>query len=188
MQTLKNYVSTITAFPENSWALLADCATELALKRKEFLLSEAQVCNAIFFINTGLCRSFYNRDGREVNTGFHFEQEFVTNIKSLRSSGGSEYSIQALEPCSIIMLEKTKLLEAYKRSREIETFGRLVLESLSAQQQEHADGFKLSTAEQRFDHLISTRPDFLQRVSLTQAASYLGISRETLTRLRAKKR
>ncbi len=188
MQILKNYISTITTLSENSWAILVDCATELTSKRKDKLLSEGEVCNAIFFINEGLCRSFYNRDGQEVNTGFHFEHEFVTNIKSLRSSTGSEYAIQALEPCSIVKLEKMKLVEAYKQSREIETFGRMVLESLSVQQQEHADSFKILTPKQRFDRLISARPDFLQRISLTQTASYLGISRETLTRLRADKK
>jgi len=188
MQILKNYISTITTLSENSWTILADCATEWRLKRKDYLLSEGEICNAIFFINQGLCRSFYNRDGQEVNTGFHFEHEFVTNIKSLRSSAGSEYAIQALEPCSIIKLEKMKLVDAYKRSREIETFGRLVLESLSVQQQEHADNFKILTPKQRFDQLTSARPDFLQRISITQTASYLGISRETLTRLRAEKK
>lgn len=187
MRNLKNYITAITRLSVTSWSILQDCAMELTLKRKDYLLSEGEVCQGIFFINTGLCRSLYNRDGEEINTGFHFEREFVTNIKSLRSSAGSEYAIQAIEKCSIIKLEKTKLIEAYKQSREIETFGRLMLESLSLQQQEHADTFKLLNPKQRFDHLVSTRPDFLQRVSLTQAASYLGISRETLTRLRAEK-
>jgi len=188
MQTLRNHIATITALSENSWAILQDCAVEVTFKRRALLLSEGEVCHTVFFINEGLCRSFYNRDGQEVNTGFHFEHEFVTNIKSLRSSAGSEYTIQALEPCSIIKLEKTKLVEAYKRSREIETFGRMVLESLSVQQQEHADSFKILTPKQRFDQLISARPDFLQRISLTQTASYLAISRETLTRLRTEKK
>lgn len=187
MQNLKDYITTTTEFSEKSWSILQDCASELTLKKKHHLLSEGEVCHAIFFISTGLCRSLYNRDGEEINTAFHFEREFVTNIKSLKSSTPSEYAIQAMEICTVIKLEKTKLIEAYKQSREIETFGRLVLESLSLKQQDHADSFKLLTPKQRFDHLITTRPDFLQRISLTQAASYLGISRETLTRLRAEK-
>lgn len=187
MQRLKDYIETITELSETSWTILQNCSTEMTIRRKDHLLSEGDVCHSIFFIKTGLCRSFHNVDGKEINTAFHFEREFVTNIKSLKSATPSAYAIQALEPCSIILLKKEKLIEAYKQSREIETFGRLVLEALSMQQQEHADNFKLLTPKQRFDHLVSNRPDFLQRVSLTQAASYLGISRETLTRLRAER-
>jgi len=187
MKSLKDYIASITELSENSWTILQNCTEQSTLKRKGILLSEGDVCHRIYFIESGLCRSYYNRDGKEINTAFHFEREFVTNIKSLKSSTPSAYAIQALEPCNIIMFEKERLLEAYKQSREIETFGRLLLEAISLQQQEHADNFKLLTPKQRFDNLISNRRDFLQRVSLTQAASYLGISRETLTRLRAGK-
>ena len=84
-----------------------------------------------------------------------------------------------------MVIDKTKLLEAYKQSHQVETFGRKVLELIMAKQEEHSDSFKLLSPKQRFDTLVSQYPDFLQRVSLTQTASYLGISRETLSRFRA---
>lgn len=160
MHNLKNYITTITEFSESSWRILQDCFTESTLKRKEYLLAEGEVCRAIFYISSGLCRCYYNRDGQEVNTAFHFEGEFVTNNKSLKSSERSEYAIQAYEPCTVVTFEKEKLLEAYKQCREIETFGRLVLESITMQQQEHADSFKLLTPKERFSRLTAARPRF----------------------------
>jgi CRP-like cAMP-binding protein len=185
MNNLKSYIESITEFSEQSWMILSDCLSEIQFKKSEPLLKEGQICNSIYFISSGACKSCYNLDGKEINTAFYFESDFATNIKSLRTSSRSEYTIRAHEKTRAVVIDKTKLLEAYKQSHQIETFGRKVLELITARQEEHSDGFKLLTPKQRFDALVSHYPDFLQRVSLTQTASYLGISRETLSRFRA---
>lgn len=185
MQTLKTFINTITTFSEQSWAALLGCATVMEVPKKGYLLKEGEVCKAVYFVSSGLCRAVHNRDGREINTAFYFENDFATNLKSLTTGAVSDHAIQACERSKVIRLDKTQLLEAYKQSHQIETFGRKVLELITARQQEHADSFKLFTPRQRFENLVATHPEFLQKVSLTQAASYLGISRETLSRLRA---
>ena len=187
MENLKKYISTITAFSEQSWTILCDCLTEMEFRKNELLLKEGQVCNAVFFISAGLCKSFYNVDGKYINTGFYFENDFATNIKSLTTSAKSEYSIIACEKTTVVRLDKTKLLQAYSQSHQIETFGRKVLELITTKQEEEANSFKLLTPKQRFESSVLHHPDFLQRVSLTQIASHLGISRETLSRFRAAK-
>ena len=185
MNNFKNYIESITEFSEQSWSILSNALLEKQYKKNEPLLKEGQICNSLFFIIAGVCKSCYNLDGKEINTAFYFENDFATNIKSLRISSRSAYTIKAHEKTMAVEINKTRLLEAYKQSHQIETFGRKVLEMISAKQEEHADSFKLLTPKQRFDALVSQHPDFLQRVSLTQTASYLGISRETLSRFRA---
>ncbi len=185
MNNLKRYIESITEFSEQSWMALSDCASEIQFKKNEHLLKEGKICNSIYFISSGVCKSCYNLDGKEINTAFYFENDFATNIRSLRTSLKSEYSIKAHEKTKAVVIDKTKLLEAYKQSHQVETFGRKVLELIMAKQEEHSDSFKLLSPKQRFDTLVSQYPDFLQRVSLTQTASYLGISRETLSRFRA---
>jgi CRP-like cAMP-binding protein len=185
MENLKNYIASITEISEQNWNVLCNCIEEKEFKKNELLLKEGQICNSIFFISSGICKSCYNLDGKEVNTAFYFENEFATNIRSLKLSLKSEYFIKACERTKVVVIDKLKLLEAYKQSHQIETFGRKVLEQIMLKQEEHSDSFKLLTPKQRFDALVSTHPDFLQRISLTQTASYLGISRETLSRFRA---
>lgn len=187
MNNLLNYIRTLTSFSEQSWAALDNCLEEIEFQKNETLLKEGQICNSIFFISSGLCKSFYNLDGKEINTAFYFENDFATNIKSLTTSSRSEYTIKAYEKTKVVRFDKVKLLSAYSQSHEIESFGRKVLELVITKQEEHSSGFKLLPPKQRFDTLISQHPDFLQRVSLTQIASYLGISRETLSRFRALK-
>jgi len=185
MNNFKRYIESITEISEQSWRALSNCVSEIQFKKNEHLLKEGNICNYIYFISSGICKSCYNLDGKEINTAFYFENDFATNIRSLRTSSKSEYSIKAYEKTKAVVIDKTNLLEAYKQSHQIETFGRKVLELIVAKQEEHSDSFKLLSPKQRFDTLVSQYPDFLQRVSLTQTASYLGISRETLSRFRA---
>lgn len=187
VNNLRKYIESITDLSEESWSIMLNCVVKKEFKKNELLLKEGEICKSIFFINSGICKACFNQEGKEINTAFYFENDFATNIKSLRTSSKSEYSIKACERISAVEIDKTKLLEAYIQSHQIETFGRKVLELIMAKQEEHADSFKLLTPMQRFDALVAKHPDFLQRVSLTQIASYLGISRETLSRFRARR-
>lgn len=186
MKILKKYIKEFSELSEISWQLLSECLTEVNFDKGAEILGQDEVCNSIYFISTGCCRSYFIKDGKEINTAFYFENDFVTNIKSLTSGNRSEYTIKAYENVKAVKLDKFKLLEAYKSSQEIEAFGRKMLEHLIQKQEEHSNSFKLLTPAERYFELLNKRPDFLQRVSLTQIASYLGISRETLSRIRAK--
>jgi CRP-like cAMP-binding protein len=186
MNNLKTYIQNLTNFSEQSWTILLGCLTEQKFKKGDKLLKENEVCNSIFFISRGLCKSSYNKDGKEINTTFYFENDFATNVKSMISGTKSEYEITVLENLTALEFDKVKLLDAYKKSQEIEAFGRKLLEIIVSKQEEHSNSFKLLTPQQRYENLILTHPQFLQRISLTQIASYLGISRETLSRIRGK--
>lgn len=187
LNNLKAFILTITELSEESWEILCDCFTEVIYQKGDWLLREGQVCKSVFYINEGFCKSFYIHEGKAINTAFYFENEFATNVKSLINASPSDYFIQACEHLKAAKLDKARLLDAYKKSPQIETFGRKVLELMIAKQEEHADSFKILTPKERYALLLARQPDFLQRVSLSQTASYLGISRETLSRLRAKK-
>lgn len=187
MDSLKKYIESITDISQENWGLLSDCLIVKKFNKNELLLKEGEICKSIFFISEGICKSYLYLEGNEINTAFYFENDFATNIASLRNSTKSEYNIKACEKVIAVSIDKEKLLAAYSQSHQIETFGRKVLELIMANQIEHADSFKILTPQQRYDRLVAKQPDLLQRISLTQIASYLGISRETLSRFRAKK-
>lgn len=186
LSNLFTYIQSLTNFSEQSWKILSDALTPLEIKKGEFLLKDGEFCNAVFFINNGYCKTFHNKDGREINTAFYFENDFATNTKSLTKNLRSDYSIQACENLSVVKFDKSRLLEAYKKSQQIETLGRKILESVVAKQEEHSDLFKLLTAKERYEYLQNNQPEMIKRISSTQIASYLGISRETLSRFRSR--
>ncbi len=186
MTELFTYIQGITSFSVSSWDILRKDLTELKILKGNYWVREGEVCSSIFFITQGYCRAFYNKDGIEINIAFYFENDFATNIKSLRQKSPSDYFIKASENLRVIIIPKTKLLEAYQKSHEIESFGRKLLELIITRQEEHANLFKLLTASQRYEYLANNYPEMLQRVSLGQLSSYLGVARETISRIRAK--
>jgi CRP-like cAMP-binding protein len=136
----------------------------------------------------GYCRAFQENDGKEVNLNFFFEKEFITNIKSFTKKERSELSIQACENMVVVKIEKNKLIErVYNNSQEFEIFGRKMLELMIMKQDAHVNLFKLYTPQQRYEFIEKNRPEIIRRVALTQIASYLGVTRETLTRIRKRK-
>lgn len=171
---------------EESFEFLMGTGKLFQFKRKDLLLSEGAVSNKIFFIHTGHARTFYNKEGRHINLQFTFEGGFLTNISSLRSGNPSEYNIVAEEKLTGLYFDKTRLLELYQRSAEITNFGRSFLEHLFKVEEEHVNFLKIYTPAERYAILVKNQSPVIQRVPQTKLCSYLGISRETLSRIRTK--
>lgn len=165
-------------------ALLFASVKPRQLTKGQFLLKEGQVCKHIYYLENGYLRTFCNKDGKEINTDFSFENSFVTNLKSLRTELPSDCYIQAGEATIVWEFGKEDLLNLYTQSSEIESFGRKLLEQLLIAQEEHTHLFKLYTPTERYHHVAKHHPQLLQRISLSQLSSYLGIARETLSRIR----
>lgn len=159
-------------------------ATLRNLSKGEILLKQGEICKRVYFIEHGYLRAFHIKDGLEINTNFVFENNFTTSLKSLKLTVPSDISLQAGSTATIYEFEKNKLLELYNESPEIESFGRNLLEQLLLEQEEHSNIFKIHSPAERYQYLLQHKPQVIQRISLSQIASYLGIARETLSRIR----
>ena len=156
----------------------------VTVPKDEWLLREGQTARSIFYIESGLVRSVRLEDGRDINLDFSLEGDYVTHLRSLRSPGPADYGLQAMEPASLIELNGAALFDLYRRSPEIESFGRQIVEGLLIRQEAQAHLFRLQSPAERYRYIADNSPALLQRVSLTNLASYLGVSRETLSRIR----
>lgn len=173
---------------------LADKSIEqvfiIARKKKyrkgEIVLKEGQVCKTVFFVEEGYLNSSYNKDGIIINTAFSFEGDFTTSLKSLQNQKGSDVLIKAGEDAVTYEFDKAELIALYEYDPDIACFGRRVLEQILLAQEEHGNLFRLYAATERYRYIVENYPHYLQRISLTQLASYLGLTRETLTRIRRK--
>ena len=187
MEDLLKYLRSLTEFSDEGWSLLQSCLTKKKYKKNEFLLKEGQICHSLFYIQKGYCKFYFEIDGIVKNTAFFFENEIATNVDSFGSGRSSEFNIIACEPLMTIVFDKSKLFEAAKRSSEIETVGRSCIRLFATKQEEFANLFKLYTPQQRLEYLETKHPQILQRVSLSQLASFLGVARETLSRIRKRR-
>jgi CRP-like cAMP-binding protein len=187
MEPLLKYIHSITTFSEESWMQLQPALSKRRFKKKDFLLKEGQICNSLFFIEHGYCRSYYEKDGLEKNTAFFFENDIATNIRSFGSGQKSEANIIACEPLVATVFDKDKLFQASKTAPEIEVLGRNCIRLFASRQEEFSVLFNIYSPEERLSYIENKYPQLLQRVSQTQLASFLGIARETLSRIRKRR-
>jgi len=177
----------IATLSDSGMEMLLGIAAPQTLNRGQFLLKEGQVCRNFYFIETGQLRTFFNKEGKDINLNFSFESHFLTNLKSLLLLTPSAFNIQASEKTLVWKFDRDKLFELYNARCDIESFGRKLVEMLLIKQEEHSNLFKLYTPAERYHYVAKYHPKLLQRVSLSQLSSYLGISRETVSRIRKKR-
>jgi CRP-like cAMP-binding protein len=183
---LDEKINSLATISPESRTLLYSHLRPLQIAKGKMLLQEEQVCKHIYFIESGLIRSYMNKDGRDINLEFSPEGYFVTHLKSLRTGCPADYGLQALETTKVWEFGKEDLQDLYTRSSEIESMGRQMVEQLLIQQEAHTHLFKIHSPTERYQHVVHHYPWLIQRVSLTQLATWLGISRETVSRIRKK--
>ncbi len=142
-------------------------------------------CDTLFFINKGMLRGFHFEDGKEVTDWLAQEGEFATCFYAFISQKNSTEHIEVLEDSILTPISYKQLQELYASFPATERIGRLITENYYIKLEERLQNLKLKSAKERYHHLLETNPLLLNRASLGQIASYLGISQETLSRIRA---
>ncbi len=165
-------------------------ALSLHLKRQEFpkghiLVKEDTICNYVYFIDAGLTRTFYWKDGKDITDWISDEQSFACSIISFITRQPDRRGIEALEPCVFFSLHYNDLEFLSSKYHDIEKFYRKLISFGLIQVQQRFDDLHFSTALQRYQKLMSTHPHYIQRVPLGMIATYLGITQETLSRIRS---
>jgi CRP-like cAMP-binding protein len=157
------------------------------MSKKDFFLEAGKVQKTIGFIAKGLVRSFFiDRNGDEITVGFYPEGEYATHYPAFVVQQPSKYYIQCLEPTTFVNLTYEDMQWRYKESVIFERYGRFVAEAVLHQQQARIESFIFQTAEERYLDFIKRYPTLFNRISLSHLCSFLGIERQTLTRIRQK--
>jgi CRP-like cAMP-binding protein len=164
---------------------LAEVLRKVTLPKNNLLSKEACVCNDLYFLEQGCLRSFYNLDGKEVTNRLVFENDFVTSFYSFISRKPGIENIQLLEDSMLWTISYDALQQLFDKHYDIERMVRIIYEQYYIRLEERLMALQFKTAKERYEQLIIGSPHILKRVSLGYIASYLGISQETLSRIRA---
>lgn len=165
-------------------------ALSAILKRSEFkkghvLVRQHSVCNYIYFIETGLTRTYYFNDGKDITDWFSPENTFACSIVSYISRKPDRRQIELLEPSVLWSLQYYEIEHLCAKHHEIERMIRHLVSTGLVQLQQRFDDLHFATALQRYQTLMNETPTLLQRAPLGMIASYLGITQETLSRIRS---
>jgi CRP-like cAMP-binding protein len=185
-EILRQITSTIYKLSDDDLDLLTSCAFVKHLKKAEALLSQGEICRSLYFVERGYLRTFYERDGTDINMNFTFEGHFTFDVKSFRSKKPTEIRIEAGEDVSVLVFDISRLSGSYPSGSQVPTFIRRLAIGLLLASESHNELLKLHTPTERYQYIELNQPSLLQRVSLSQIASYLGVARETLSRIRGR--
>lgn len=151
----------------------------------EMILAEGEVCRGISYIEKGLVRQFYNKNGKEVTEHLGVDHTIFMCIESLFKEEPSRLQVEALEATLVYILPKSKLEAAAIRNVNIQMLYRKILEESLILSQVHADLMRFETAPNKYKRLCELSPQVVLRASLTYIASYLQMTPETLSRIRS---
>lgn len=181
---LLNYFSTIIPLTQEESDAIAATMFIKQFKKGDILLREGQISIEAYFVLEGCVRQYYLVDGEEKIINFFTENQWVVSIKSFGENLPANHFLACSEDCSLVVGNKEKEEDLYRRFPKLETISRKVMEKVFAEQQEIMGSYFTDTPEQRYLKLLNTRPALFQRLPQYQLASYIGVKPESLSRIR----
>ncbi|MBR0361154.1 MAG: Crp/Fnr family transcriptional regulator [Paraprevotella sp.] len=149
------------------------------------VLPEGAVCRHMYFVERGMVRQYYYKGGRDITEHFSYEGRIVVCIESFLRQEPSKLIVEALENSCLYGIPYDELHQLADENKEIELLFRKIMEHALISSQVYADSQRFENATERYLRLLNTKPEILLRAPMLHIASYLQMSPETLSRVRA---
>tara|TARA_R110002020_G_scaffold231990_3_gene443378 strand:+ start:603 stop:1166 length:564 start_codon:yes stop_codon:yes gene_type:complete len=186
---MENFLSLFSKFPTTSdeaKAAFARHLEEFEVEKGFLLEKEGHVSKYLYFVAVGSARSYYIRDNRDITVSFTLDEEFVTAMHSFITRKPSYENIETMEKSRVFKISYENLQACFLEFPELERAYRMILEQYYIVLEEQQIFTKFKTARERYLELMQYRPKVIHKASVGQIASFLDMTIETLSRIRAK--
>lgn len=184
-QQLKESFQEHISLSEEEWEF---CKNEFRPKRmlkRQFLLQEGDICRELAFVEKGaLCSYSVDSKGNQHVIRFAFEGWWIADLQSFFTNNPSTFNIEVLEDSELLMLDRKNHDKLLGEIPAYERYHRIIVQNAYVALQKRVENALGLTAEEKYARLIQHNPEFMNRVPLNLVASYLGMSPETLSRVR----
>jgi len=183
MQQLLDYIEKIVKLNSEATSELLRLAERESFTKNGHVLEAGQTCSKIWFVKSGMIRKYHIHDGKEITTWIHTENDFFTSLQSYSLETPSDEYLQAIEDTEVIGISKQK-------SQQLAAFPQFVAFSNTLMEREfvnvdiHTREFSKRDAKGKYEYLQQIAPEIIKRAKLGHVASILGITQETLSRIR----
>lgn len=185
MTTLKDFLKQRVSISDKEFDKASSYFEEMMLKKGEYFTQQGKVCRQVAFIHKGTLKAYYlNHKSEEVTSCFCGENCFATSFKSFIQQSPSELAIQALEDVELIVISRDNLYKLYETSAVWQNIGRILAEQEYLVMEKYASMLNNESAKEKYLRLLNEQPRILLKLSVEDIASYLGVTRRTLSRIR----
>lgn len=175
----------VAAFTEEDLAQIRTYLKPKKLRRRQYLLQEGEICRNIAFVEKGALRSYSVDDrGSEHIIQFALEGWLISDLFSFLTDEPSPYNIEAIEDCELVLISKAAHEELLKKIPRYQTYIRIQITGAYISMQRRLNAIISQSLEERYEGFAAHYPEIFQRVPQHMIASYMGLSPETLSRVR----
>ncbi len=167
-------------------AKLNDCSSTVSFKKGDYLLRQGHVCRQSFQVLSGIARKYMVAGDKELTTEFFFETDVAISFESYVMQTPSNEHIQAITDMSASVMDYTAFQHAKAQYPQLAELDAMLGDYYAVWLEKRLFQFHTLSATERYQLLLTNQPELVQKVPLTFIASYLGISLETLSRIRAR--
>jgi len=182
IENIKLYIT----ISEQETQLLHNVVDKKIYQKNETIFTEGKISDEIYFVTKGCVRLFYNIDGNDKTAFFYTEGQFICAGESYTYSIPAIENYQAVEQTEIFIFKKSKIETLLKEVPKFEVIARIATENELITCQKVIASFVTKSAEERYIDLLETQGELFQRVPQQYIASFLGVSPETLSRIKSR--
>jgi CRP-like cAMP-binding protein len=181
------FVASLTFLEKGAEEALVSVLRQKSYDKGNYLLEAGTVCSRIYFIDSGLVKTFFYTDTREFIMRFFPEGSMFTVLDSFVTRQPSAYSIEVLEPTELTYLDHSDLEKLCAQYHSMETFYRKLVSNAAVNMMDRISGSLEEKAQVAYHKFLKEHRKLVQRISLADLASYLGITQVSLSRIRGMK-
>lgn len=186
IEPLIHYIKALHPLGDAALNAVKENFKEIVVAKNEYLVTEGKLCRHMYFLQQGALRGYYTLEEKEITHWFAFENDFVTSFHSFITGQPAVENIQLLEGSILWSISKERLDALLDCFPEIERLVRIIYEKYYIRLEERFVNSQFKPAAERYQDLLKHSPHIIERASLGHIASYLGISQETLSRIRGR--
>ena len=184
LDAMRSFFESVVPLSKEAWGDIVRLEHGSEYKRKQVVVRPGQVLDKMIFIHQGAMRLYLIKDGVDITYYFYFPHSFATDFSSFKTGMPTQYFLECIEDCSVSAFNQRDIYFLYDKYPEMQKFGRLMAEEAYLMMDRRMNYFQFYDLETRYLALLREEPHLLQRVPQHLIATYLGVTPESLSRVK----
>lgn len=182
---MEAYLKKFNLFSEEDLTELLSLGTYQSIKKGDYFFKGGNVCHKVAFVFSGTFRHFYHLEsGEEITYCFTMADNFITAYTSFVSNKNTNEHIQALTDGQLFVIPKVAMEHLINTRKNWMVFSKIIADKQYIKRENRIFLLQKENAKHKYEHLLQTKPEYLQTIPLQYLASYIGVTQRHLSRLR----